>query len=137
MSPVSSQRLVNSLRVVSSAADDRSKFQTFFQKIFRNSKFHCRIWIQHEKCIKMSTNKLSIGAVVLEIAPLNFEKVMSNFNFLTPRISIVKSIKTIAKSSMAIQLALPVHVFLSDRLHRTNQCHSIKSSQVIIYRERV
>ena len=29
----------------------------------------------------MSTNKPSIGAVVLEIAPLNFEKIVSNSNF--------------------------------------------------------
>ena len=36
--------------------------------------FHCHIWNQHEKCIKMSTNKPSIGAVVLEITPMIFKQ---------------------------------------------------------------
>ena len=48
------------------AADNRSKFSKLFQK-FQNSFFY-HIWIQHEKCIQMSTNKPSIGALILEIA---------------------------------------------------------------------
>ena len=36
-----------------------------FSKNFWNSKFHCHI--QHKKCIQMSTNKPSIGAMILEI----------------------------------------------------------------------
>ena len=46
----------------------------------------------------MSTNKLSIGAVVLEIAPwvLKFEKMLSDFNFFLHRsVASVKSIKVI------------------------------------------
>ena len=43
-------------------------FSNLLKKKFKNSIFHCYIWIQHEKCIKMSTNKPSIGAVVLDIA---------------------------------------------------------------------
>ena len=35
---------------------------------FGNSTVHCYNWIQHEKCIKISTNKPSIGSVVLVIA---------------------------------------------------------------------
>jgi hypothetical protein len=43
----------------------------FSKKNFKNFKivdFHGHIQNQHEKWIKMSTNKPSIGAVVLEIA---------------------------------------------------------------------
>ena len=36
-----------------------------FSKNFWNSKFHCHI--QHKKCIQMSTNKPSIGAMILEL----------------------------------------------------------------------
>ena len=42
-----------------SSADDRPKFSKYFKKIL-NSNFYCHIWIQLEKYIKMSTNKLSI-----------------------------------------------------------------------------
>ena len=38
-----------------------------FQKLSK-IKFSLPYWIQHEKCIQMSTNKPSIGVVVLEIA---------------------------------------------------------------------
>ena len=38
------------------------------KKKSQNLDCHCHIWIQHEKCIQMSTNKPSIGSVVLEIA---------------------------------------------------------------------
>ena len=48
-----------------SSADDWSKIFNFFN-IFQNSNFHCHIWIWHEKCIKMSINKTSIGAAVPE-----------------------------------------------------------------------
>ena len=44
-----------------------------------NSNFHCRICIQHEKCINMSTNKPSIGSVVLKIV-IKFFKMVRNFN---------------------------------------------------------
>ena len=37
--------------------------QVNFFKILKNSNCHCHIWIQHEKCIQMSTNKPSIGSV--------------------------------------------------------------------------
>ena len=47
---------------------DRTKFSIFFSTNFWNSNFHCHIWIVHEKCVILSTNKPSIGAVVLEIA---------------------------------------------------------------------
>ena len=62
-------------------AHDRSKFS----KIFRNLNFHCYIWIQHEKCIKMSTNKPSIGWIILIIAPLTWENFI-NFNLHIPRL---------------------------------------------------
>ena len=40
---------------------------TFFKNSW-NSNFRYHVWIQHNKCIQMSTNKPSIGSVVLEIA---------------------------------------------------------------------
>ena len=50
-----------------SNADDTSKFSTFAKKkVNSNSNLYCHIWIQHEICIQMSTNKPSIGSVVLE-----------------------------------------------------------------------
>ena len=55
------------------SADRRSKFSTFFTN-FWNSNIYCHIWIQHEKCIQMSTNKPSIGAVVLEIVSVILRK---------------------------------------------------------------
>ncbi len=42
-----------------------------FHKIFKNFRnfiFHVHIWNQHEKYIKMDTNKPMFGPVVLEIA---------------------------------------------------------------------
>ena len=45
-----------------------------FSKNSQNSNFHSYIWIQHEKCIQMSTNKPSIGPVVLEIASVILSK---------------------------------------------------------------
>ena len=57
-----------SLSVQMSCANDTSNFPNLFLKIW-NSNFHCYIWIQHEKCIQMSTNKPSIGSVFLEISP--------------------------------------------------------------------
>ena len=50
-----------------SNADNMPKFSNLFKK-FQKSNFHCHIWIQHEKCIQMSTNKPSIGSVFLKIA---------------------------------------------------------------------
>ena len=38
--------------------------QLFFN---RNSDFYCHIWILHEKCIQMSTNKPTLGSVILKI----------------------------------------------------------------------
>ena len=62
-----------------SNADDKPKLSRFF-KICQNLHFDCHIWIQHDKCIQMSTNKPSIGSVILEISPEDFEKI-SKFNF--------------------------------------------------------
>ena len=42
------------------SVDDRLKLK---RKI-RNLSFHCHIWIQHEKCIQMSTNKPSIAPIL-------------------------------------------------------------------------
>ena len=47
------------------SADDRP---FFFSKIFKSQNFYCHNYIQHEKCIKTSTNKPIFLAVVLEIA---------------------------------------------------------------------
>ena len=47
------------------AAEYRRRI-TFFVNLFQNSNFHCHIWIQHEKCITMSTNKPSLELTVLE-----------------------------------------------------------------------
>ena len=41
---------------------------TFFVQKCQNSNFHYHICIQHEKCIQMSTNKPSIGTVVLKVS---------------------------------------------------------------------
>ena len=50
------------------SADDRPKSSNFVKNC-QNLKSHCHTWILHEKCIEMSTNKPSIGAVVLVIVP--------------------------------------------------------------------
>ena len=50
----------------------QNKERWIFQKkskIIKISRYHCHIWIQHVKCIKISTNRSSIGSVILEIAP--------------------------------------------------------------------
>ena len=39
-----------------------------FSKFGKKSNSYCKIWNQYEKCIQMSTNKPSIGPVVLEKA---------------------------------------------------------------------
>ena len=56
------------------SADDRPNLQTF-SKHFSNSNFNFHFWIQHEKCIQMSTNKPSIWSVVSEKAS-DFEKLL-------------------------------------------------------------
>ena len=43
------------------------KISIVFLKRVWNSNFHCHIWIQLEKCIKMSTNMHSIVTLFLEI----------------------------------------------------------------------
>ena len=68
--PTSTLFIILTLFMLMSSADNRSEFSNLFFKNFQNSNFQCHIWIQHEKCIKTSTNKPSIGAVVLEIVPL-------------------------------------------------------------------
>ena len=48
-----------------------------FPFLFKNlwsSIFHSHIWLHHEKCIQMSTNKPSIGSVVLEKTLQNLRK---------------------------------------------------------------
>ena len=52
-----------------SSADDMSKYWNFL-KNFQKSNFYYHIWIQHEKCIQMSTNKPLIGPVVFEMSSL-------------------------------------------------------------------
>ena len=49
------------------------KIKTFFPQKNQDANF-CHIWIQHEKCIQMSTNKPTFGAVIREIAPRIFIK---------------------------------------------------------------
>ena len=56
--------LTHSLQI--SSVDNRLKFFNFYKEI-QNSHFHSHPWIQHENCIKMSTNKPSIGAVVSKL----------------------------------------------------------------------
>ena len=51
-----------------------------FRKVI-NSNFHCHFWIQHGKCIQMSTNKPSIGPVVLELASWILRRKCWNFKF--------------------------------------------------------
>ena len=48
----------------------------------RNSNFRCHIWNQREKCIKMSTNKPSIGSEVSELEPLIWGKSFKMFTFV-------------------------------------------------------
>ena len=43
------------------------KFSTFFPTNWWNSYFYWHIWIQHEKCIQMSTNKPSIGPMKMKM----------------------------------------------------------------------
>ena len=82
-------------------ADDRQKILNF-SKMFRNSNFRCYIWIQHEKCIQMSTNKPSIGSVVLEKAPMQFAE---NFVKLcnTNLTAVVKSVNYFSLSFKALE----------------------------------
>ena len=44
----------------------QTKIFNFFKKV-QSRNFHSHIWIHHAKCIQVSTNKPSIGLVVLEI----------------------------------------------------------------------
>ena len=46
----------------------------FFFKNVRNLYVHCHIWIHHEKCIRIITNKPSFGSVTLEILHLILRK---------------------------------------------------------------
>ena len=55
----------------------QTRVKTFF--FIRNPNFHYHILNQHEKCIQMSTNKPSIGAVVLETDPCDYNKNIENF----------------------------------------------------------
>ena len=50
---------------------------------FTNSNWHFYIWIPHEKCIQMSTNKPTIGSLIHEIAHGICENMLSNFTFPT------------------------------------------------------
>ena len=52
----------------------------FCMKYFQNSYFYLHIWIQHENCIQMSTNKPSIDSLVL--IPLWFCKDIGTHNLL-------------------------------------------------------
>ena len=66
-----------------SSAHDRPKLSNFVQNFSKFIYlFIYLLWIQYEKCIQMSTNKPSIGAVVLEIAPWTLRKLLRiNFSF--------------------------------------------------------
>ena len=62
----------------------------FLYKKSNNLNFHWYIWIQHEKCIQISTNKPSISSMVLKIVQWILEK--QNFDFFnTKTCSSVKS----------------------------------------------
>ena len=75
--------------------------QTFF-KNFKKFKFSFPYCIQHKKCIQMSTNKPSIGPVILET--VNFEKSSSILNFLYRKsaVSMLKALATIPYFSFHI-----------------------------------
>ena len=61
--------------------DVESRWQAnFFSKKIQNSNFHCHIWIQHEKCIQMSTNKPS-NRNILEIAQVIWRNYFRFYNF--------------------------------------------------------
>ena len=53
----------------------------FFPLKSQNSNHHYHIQIHHEKCIQISTNKLSIGPVVLDIAVEILSKMVRFFTF--------------------------------------------------------
>ena len=74
--------MINPLHADVGSADDKPKFSNFV-KNFWYSKFRCHIWMQHEHCIKMSTNMPSIGPVILEIAHEFGEKSSKFQIFLT------------------------------------------------------
>ncbi len=59
----------NSLYIPSATVIFSQNFQKMseFLKTIRNFKNYARIWNQHGKCIKMSTNKPMFGPAVLEI----------------------------------------------------------------------
>ena len=63
------------------SANDKSNFSKFLLKKVQNSNSHCHNWIQHDKCIQISTNKPSINPVVLGLASLVFGRYRQLFNF--------------------------------------------------------
>ena len=86
-------------------ADDKKTFSNFFNN-FQNGNFHYHIWIHHKKCIQMSTNKPSIGAVVLDlIYSFNFSE--NGFKFQVVTIQVfshhVKTFSLSALTSMGLR----------------------------------
>ena len=77
-----------------------SKNHIFSQK-FNNVTFHVHIQNQHEKCIRMKTNKPTFGPVVLEIAGDIYKNRASSFHRSHYVVS-VKSVCTINRVYMAI-----------------------------------
>ena len=65
---------------------DRSKFQIFSSSLKLN--FHYHIWIQREKCIQMSTNKPSIGSVVLKIISVILGIISNLTNLLSNKLNV-------------------------------------------------
>ena len=82
--PILTSKLILSTKM--SSADNRTEILTFFSKKIQNWKFQCHIWNQHRKCIQMSTNKPSIGPVVLEKNRVMFRKCFKFFNFCAQKL---------------------------------------------------
>ena len=71
----------------------KTEYQPLFHQKQNETKkktiFYCYIWNQYEICIQMSTNKPSIGLVILEIAPWNLKKYFKS-QFLLTKIVVIR-----------------------------------------------
>ena len=69
------------------------------------------IWIQHEKCIQMSTNKPIIDSLVLEIAPWICKEYLQMLSFLYSKLwpcSMHNIKRRSLQSSMSVVQAIPM-----------------------------
>ena len=104
------------------------KICIFLFKKFQNSHFHYQIGIQHEKCIHLSTNKPSIGPVVLEITS-EFEKVFIKIKIFLTKRGAWKEIKICSQIKLYINTIRSVSKFFMPVLSINIQHHFIRTKR--------